>query len=251
MARSQVATRRALGLALALALTASSLATAAPDTGRPVTEQARTEFRAGMAKSDFGEVLALIRQRFPADYQTFETDMLAKGSTRPEDQGWMKARTQDFIQGIDTRLKPARALAPDAAVVEMGRRKLALMQAARPLSPRLCYEYVEAKYPTIAALEPVHVALRVQIFALQAAEMRAGLAGEATPTPRAQPSREDVVALVGAFMANGGDMAWFKGLGARQPQTAFTDTQRCGFALAWQGAMVSQPADRAARLLVR
>ncbi len=248
MAKSHVLS---LVLATALALSAPNVAMTAPDAGRPVTEQARAAFRADMAKVDFGEVLDLIRQRFPADYQAFETEMLAKGSPRPEDQDWMRASTTDFIQGIDARLKPARAVAPDVAVVEMGRRKLALMQAARPLSPRLCYEYVEAKYPTIAALEPVHVALRVQIFALQAAEMRAGLAGEATPTPRAQPSREDVVALVGAFMANGGDMAWFKGLGARQPQTAYTDAQRCGFALAWQEAMVSQPADRAARLLVR
>jgi len=251
MAQSNVLKRLGLVLATVTALAASNAGAQAPAPGRPVTEQARTEFRAGMAKSDFGEVLALIRQRFPADYEAFETEMLAKGSTRPEDQDWMRARTTDFMQSVDARLKPARAVAPDEAVIEMGRRKLALMQAARPLSPRLCYEYIEAKSPTLAALEPVHTALRVQIFALQAAEMRAGLAGEATPTPRAQPSRDDVLALVQAFTARGGDMAWFKSLGTRQPLTAYTDAQRCNSALAWQAAMVAQPADRAARLLVR
>lgn len=238
-----------LAVTLALSLLGPAAAASA-DAGRAVTEQARAEFRAGMVQSDIGELLELIRQRFPDDYQAFETEMLAHGSLRPEDQGWMKARTLAFLGDLDDRLKPARAVAPDAAVVEMGRQKLALMQAARPLSTRLCYEYVEAEHPTTEALEPVHVALRAQIFRHMTAKMRAGMAGERTPTPRAEPSREDVVALVQAFTARGGDMAWFKGLGTRQP-SVFTDAQRCDFAIAWQDAMLSQPADRAARLLVR
>lgn len=237
-----------LAVALALGLLAPAAATAGP--ARPVTDQARTDFRTGMTRDDAGALLELIRQRFPDDYQAFETEILGRGSQRPEDQAWMKARTLAFMHEIDDRLKPARAVAPDAAVLEVGRQKLALMKAARPLSPRLCHEYVEAKHPTLEALEPVHLVLRPAIYRHMTAEMRAGLAGERTPTPRAQPSREDVMAQVQAFTAHGGDMAWFKALATRQPQT-FGDAQRCDFAIAWQEAMVSQPAVRAARLLVR
>lgn len=213
-----------------------------------VTEADREGFREGLKASGAGETFDLVRKHFPEDYAAFETDLIGYAKRGGANALEAQNRTFTFMRGVRDRVMPNAKRAPDADLVAYGQAQLRLMTELKPVYPRMCYEFIEYGGPSQDSATNVPREFMPKLSAHNAMQFEVAIKGQKQPVARAPASDGDLQKAVVAYNQNGGDPAWIKAVSSGQPRST-NDAERCTSAITWIQAILSLPADQAARLL--
>lgn len=222
--------------------------TASATAGVEVTEADREGFRYGLKAAGAGETFDLVRKHFPEDYAAFETDLIRYAKSGGANALEAQNRTFTFMRGIRDRVLPNAKRAPDADLIAYGQAQLRLMTEVKPVYPRMCYEYVEYGGLTQDTATNIPREFLPKLNAHNALQFEIAVKGQKQPVTRGPVSEADLQKAVETFAQNGGDLAWIKAVSSGQPRSP-NDGERCAAAIIWIQAILSLPADQAARLL--
>ncbi|PTS89436.1 MULTISPECIES: hypothetical protein [unclassified Caulobacter] len=226
----------------------SSALAQTPPASKPVSEKERSDFRAGLASSAGGQTFALVIKHYPEEFRAFETELLSDLLNGRVDMAGVQTRTFNFMMSIRTRMAPNVRRAPTPKLVAFGEAQLSLMKTLLPIAPRVCYEYAELGGPTPEAAQGAPRTIDPYLNAQNAVQFDVAIAGETSPTPHDSPNGEDFSTAFAEFSRRKGDADWLKAMSIGAPRTQ-TDSQRCAAAIVWIESILSQPPERAARLL--
>lgn len=245
---------RRLAVLVACALVLAPLSPSFAQTQSPstsastVTDADRAGFRQGLAASGAGPTFDRVRENFPEEYATFETDIVIAAKSGKVGVPELQQRTFTFMKSIRDRVMPHVKQAPTPALIGFGEEQRALMKSLLSEYPRLCYEYVEFGGASMdsAVNTPRHLLDLMNVHTTLQFEV--ALAGQRHPAARSPMSKDDVTAAVAEFNRREGDSAWINAVATGKPRTQ-TDTQRCQAAITWIDSILSLPAEQAARML--
>jgi len=242
---------RLVAVLLAALLSSAPLSSAVAQTPKAiqaVTDQDRSDFRTGLANSAGGQTFALVIKHYPEEFRVFETDLLGDLKNGRIDVTALQSRTFTFMKSIRTRMMPYVQQAPTPKLIAFGEEQLSLMKTLRPMAPRLCYEYVELGGPSQDGAMNAPREAASSLNNHNSLQFEVAVAGEKSPTPREHPSAEDFTAVLAEYARRNGNAEWMKAISTGVPRTQ-SDTDRCSAAIVWIESILSQPPERAARLL--
>ena len=252
MQKSRFAFGSALGLTLALAMTAAPGAGLARTPEKPtaettITAAEREEFRAGVRQS--GETMSLLMDAYPDEYVALETKVILGVKTGQLDLAAVRQMSFEWASNLRARVMANASKASDADLVAIGRRQKEIMLKLSSSNARACYEFMEQGGLSQDSAAALGAESRTEIDKLGAMQLRAASAATKAPVVRQEVTEAEVRPILEDFQKNGGDIQWLAAVGNPKEMANFSAEDRCTNARHWLDTILDQPAPLSARLL--